>query len=154
MRDSILESEEIETIDFIKPPDNRPWRPGCRWARYASIHDVVLDLGRHYKVKGDLKEYTWRGIRRSSFANAFRSASLYTGLRYAGGYVTPMSGAPFLHGWCLTRDDIVIDPTLSDGEHYHGLPLRLNGGRRLRILARRCAVLGGLWPFLYVCRAA
>ena len=120
--------QELERIVASRsiPADIDPlpdgWPPGS-WL-YRGIEDFVLQHGRLF-VPGPWPKGVRQMAAQQCFDNAFRVARR-RGLIYVEGFGIGAFGFPFPHGWCVTDDGIVLDPTWDDGREYFGVPFDMN----------------------------
>ena len=120
--------QELERIVVGRPlpadidPLPKCWPPG-EWL-YRGIEDFVLQHGRPFSFGPRPK-----GIRRMAaqqcFDNAFRLARR-RGLIYVEGFAVNSFLFPFPHGWCVTGEGVVVDPTWDDGWEYFGIPFDMD----------------------------
>jgi hypothetical protein len=87
-------------------------------AGIQSPHRFMLEHGRTFAVTSLTFEGP-RGVPRQCYSNAGQRALRgRKGLCYAEGYVTAF-GLPIPHGWLVTPEGDVIDPTLKDSDEVY-----------------------------------
>lgn len=107
---------------------------------YVSVSDFVLQNGRPF-IHSPLPSHIRTMRKKQCFANAQQLVLSDNDLIYCEGYATSSAlrlgdldfiSFPLLHGWCVTYDGTVIDPTWSgrrsrpEGIDYFGVAINLN----------------------------
>lgn len=128
------------------------------WA-YRSVAELLIAHGTHYTETTPAAPFLSKGFvvaPQHCFDNAYRLARRRKTLRYVEGYA--MSVIPMYHAWCITADNVVVDPTWEltasivrpSCDDYFGVPISLATAKRVR--SSRCvAVLDnyvGKYPML------
>lgn len=97
--------------------------------RYRNALPLLLQHGRRYKARPYV--YPVHGaLTDRCYDKAFEFAMRDDSLLYCEGFLCYKETEKVLaHGWCMTRDRRIIDPTLfahqhEDGLTYYGFPLR------------------------------
>lgn len=95
--------------------------------RYQLFEEFVLHNGRSFEPMPFPSKYRYRGYHaemKACYRNAYLLARHHPDdLRYAEGYAIACDGSnfPFMHAWCVDREDRVVDPTWGTGIDYFGV---------------------------------
>lgn len=90
--------------------------------RYVCFEDFVLQHGMRFDGRGKLPKKARMGKARQCFKNATQLVLAHPNLTYVEGYACGI--IPVMHGWCVTKEGDVIDPTWKDGREYFGVPIK------------------------------
>jgi len=121
---------------------------GWRW---SCVDDLVLCEGKQFTYAPKPKDVKYGKIK-ECFRNAFYLAEKRPDLTYVEGYANSI--IPVWHGWCVTADGTVVDPTWRpierENRDYFGIPFGLKFLYRRMCETKQFGILYGMPPIFVI----
>ena len=104
---------------------------------YDSVESFLIEHAREYHASAVGVVVPVRVYPQQCFDNAYRLARKVKSLRYVEGLA--LSVIPMAHAWCVTEDDLIVDPTWArygggdtTGLEYFGVPIDIRTAATIR----------------------